>query len=45
MHVRRRLLFVQGGGAGVHDAWDDKLVANLARELGPDYDPGARWRD
>jgi predicted alpha/beta hydrolase family esterase len=29
-----RVLFVQGGGAGVHDEWDDKLVRSLERELG-----------
>ena len=34
--VRRlQLLFVQGGGAGVHDEWDDKPVESLRRELGP----------
>ena len=32
-----RVLFVQGGGKDVHDTWDGKLVANLERELGPDY--------
>lgn len=36
--MKRQLLFVQGGGAGVHDEWDDKLVESLARELGPDYE-------
>lgn len=35
MHVKRQLLFVQGGGKGTHDEWDDKLVASLRRELGP----------
>lgn len=34
----RRVLFVQGGGAGVHDGWDDRLVASLRRELGPGYE-------
>jgi predicted alpha/beta hydrolase family esterase len=29
----RQILFIQGGGAGVHDEWDDKLVASLMREL------------
>jgi hypothetical protein len=30
----RQILFIQGGGAGVHDEWDDKLVESLRRELG-----------
>ena len=34
----RQVLFIQGGGAGVHDEWDDKLVASLRRELGSDYE-------
>ena len=34
----RQILFIQGGGAGVHDEWDDKLVASLRRELGSDYE-------
>lgn len=38
MDVKRTVLFVQGGGAGVHDQWDHKLVASLARELGPGYE-------
>jgi hypothetical protein len=33
-----QILFVQGGGAGVHDEWDNKLVDGLARALGRDYD-------
>jgi predicted alpha/beta hydrolase family esterase len=36
--VKHQLLFVQGGGQGTHDAWDDKLVASLQRELGDEYD-------
>lgn len=36
--VTPHLLFVQGAGADVHDAWDDKLVASLRRGLGPGYD-------
>jgi predicted alpha/beta hydrolase family esterase len=32
-----QLLFVQGGGAGAHDEWDDKLVESLRRELGPNF--------
>jgi pimeloyl-ACP methyl ester carboxylesterase len=34
----RQVLFIQGGGAGAHDEWDDKLVAGLRRELGDGYD-------
>lgn len=34
-----QLLFVQGGGGkGVHDEWDSRLVESLKRSLGPDYD-------
>lgn len=36
--MKRQLLFVQGGGKGVHDEWDDKLVESLRRELGQDYE-------
>jgi predicted alpha/beta hydrolase family esterase len=36
--VKRELLFVQGGGKGVHDEWDSKLVESLRRELGQDYE-------
>ncbi len=34
MHDRRQVVFVQGGGKGVHDEWDNKLVESLRRELG-----------
>ncbi|WP_333739870.1 alpha/beta fold hydrolase [Streptomyces sp. IBSBF 2806] len=34
----RQVLFVQGGGEGAHDAWDDKLVDSLRRELGDGYE-------
>lgn len=34
--MRRRVLFVQGGGQGAHEE-DARLVANLASELGSDY--------
>lgn len=34
--MKRQVLFVQGGGPGTHDEWDNKLVASLTRELGPD---------
>ena len=29
-----QILFIQGGGAGAHDEWDDKLVDSLRRGLG-----------
>lgn len=29
-----RQLFIQGGGMGTHDHWDNKLVESLSRELG-----------
>ena len=35
---KRRVLFIQGGGADTHDAWDDKLVDSLRRELGDGYE-------
>jgi pimeloyl-ACP methyl ester carboxylesterase len=38
MNVKRQLLFVQGGGAGTHDEWDNKLVDSLRRELGHAYE-------
>jgi predicted alpha/beta hydrolase family esterase len=34
----RQILFIQGGGEGVHDEWDDKLVASLRRGLGAGYE-------
>lgn len=34
----RQVLFVQGGGEGVHDQWDNQLVDSLRSELGPDYE-------
>lgn len=51
----RQILFIQGGGEGAHDQWDNLLVDSLRRELGGGYevryprmpnegDPGyARW--
>lgn len=36
--MSKQVLFVQGGGKGVHDEWDNKLVASLERELGPEYE-------
>ena len=35
--MRRQVLFIQGGGAGVHAGWDNRLVDSLRRELGPGY--------
>lgn len=35
--MNKQVLFVQGGGAGVHDTWDDKLVRSLEHELGEEY--------
>jgi pimeloyl-ACP methyl ester carboxylesterase len=32
-----QVLFVQGAGAAVHDAWDNKLVQSLERALGDGY--------
>jgi predicted alpha/beta hydrolase family esterase len=34
----RHVLFVQGGGEGVHDRWDNQLVDSLRSELGPGYE-------
>jgi predicted alpha/beta hydrolase family esterase len=34
----RQVLFVQGGGEGVHDRWDNRLVDSLRSELGSDYE-------
>ena len=36
--MKRQILFIQGGGAGTYDEWDNKLVESLRRELGPDYE-------
>ena len=33
-----QVLFIQGGGEGVHDEWDNKLVASLTRALGPHWE-------
>ena len=35
--MTNQILFVQGGGDGTHDEWDNKLVESLKRELGPGY--------
>jgi predicted alpha/beta hydrolase family esterase len=34
----RQILFVQGGGEGVHDQWDNHLVESLGGELGSAYE-------
>jgi predicted alpha/beta hydrolase family esterase len=34
----RQVLFIQGGGAGVHDGWDNKLFDSLRCELGDRYE-------
>jgi pimeloyl-ACP methyl ester carboxylesterase len=34
----RTVLFIQGAGEGVHDHWDDKLVASLRRQLGSAFE-------
>jgi len=33
-----RILFIQGGGAGTHDEWDDQLVDDLRRRLEAGYE-------
>ena len=33
----RQILFVQGGGAGAHDQWDNRLVDSLTAALGDGY--------
>jgi pimeloyl-ACP methyl ester carboxylesterase len=38
MIATRQVLFIQGGGAGAHDEWDDKLVDSLRRELGDGHE-------
>jgi len=38
MAQTRQILFIQGGGAGTHDDWDDKLVDSLRHELGDSYE-------
>jgi len=38
MTATGQVLFIQGGGAGTHDDWDDKLVDSLRRELGDGYE-------
>ncbi|WP_433319721.1 alpha/beta fold hydrolase [Micromonospora chersina] len=38
MAGNRQILFIQGGGAGAHDEWDDKLCDSLRRELGDGHE-------
>jgi pimeloyl-ACP methyl ester carboxylesterase len=38
MRKTRQILFIQGGGEGVHDGWDDKLFDDLRRELGDGHE-------
>lgn len=35
---RKSVLFVQGGGEGTHDEWDNVLVDSLGAGLGPQYE-------
>jgi predicted alpha/beta hydrolase family esterase len=34
----QQILFIQGGGAGAHDEWDDKLFDSLRQELGDGHE-------
>src|SRR5262245_5715877 len=34
---KKQVLFVQGGGGGTHDEWDNKLVASLEKGLDGGY--------
>jgi predicted alpha/beta hydrolase family esterase len=36
--MRQQVLFIQGGGEGAHDEWDQTLVETLARDLGANYE-------
>jgi predicted alpha/beta hydrolase family esterase len=38
MSGTRQVLFIQGGGAGAYDEWDDKLVDSLRAELGDGHE-------
>src|SRR5262245_17058743 len=35
--MTNQVLFIQGGGEGTHDEWDNKILDSLERELGPNY--------
>ncbi len=36
--MMRQVLFIQGGGEGAHDEWDNRLVDSLKGRLGPEYE-------
>lgn len=36
--MRTQVLFIQGGGEGARDEWDEKLVESLKRTLGDEYE-------
>jgi predicted alpha/beta hydrolase family esterase len=36
--MTRQVMFVQGGGEGTHDEWDNRLVDSLGHELGLGYE-------
>jgi predicted alpha/beta hydrolase family esterase len=36
--MRKVVLFIQGGGEGTHDSWDDKLVDSLRGALGDGFE-------
>jgi pimeloyl-ACP methyl ester carboxylesterase len=38
MPQRKQILFIQGGGPGVHDDWDQVLVESLADALGSSHE-------
>ncbi|WP_406079348.1 alpha/beta fold hydrolase [Micromonospora sp. NBC_00858] len=38
MAVTPQILFIQGGGADVHDEWDNELFDSLRREFGDGYE-------
>jgi len=40
MPSKHHVLFVQGGGKGAHDEWDNHLVEDLRQRLGRDFEIG-----
>lgn len=38
MRDTRQILFIQGGGKGAHDEWDDKMFDDLSRQLGEGHE-------